>query len=204
MKYTELCLLGSSILLGISIFHYVLVEHYGTPDLLESGLRCMLHHIRILTLTRISAPWSISDPIIYSFNISDKVFDCENSECNIRLLNSEIHKQFEKDGVVALRNLIPADVLLNLTKASTALVDEFGDSFRKKGRGTQFHTSKMNAVFLDGQLGDAFRNVALFGLIPRIGSELLGISSTTNNFNNMRLLRDVFLAKDNGEYVCGW
>ena len=122
-----------------------------------------------------------------------------------------MHQRFQEDGVIAIRNLIPEELLSNLQIASSALVADNAHNF---GRGKQFHTVKMGAIFIDDDsIAESFRKVALFGLIPRISTELLGLQPSESpetetchsaEDNSMRLLRDVFLAKDNGEYVCGW
>ena len=204
MMIPELCLLASSILLGVALLNFVLVEFCDAPDVLDCGLPCVLHYMRILLLIKLSGSQSTSNPVIYALNYSDLDTNQEMSEWHDGLLLSpNIHKQFRKDGVIALRNVLPPNILSDLIKASDSLVGTNHTSSRR-GRGKQFHTVKTGAIFIEGTSGDAFRNVALYGLIPRIGAELLGLQPPYHNHKNMRLLRDVFLAKDDGQYVCGW
>jgi len=48
----------------------------------------------------------------------------------------------------------------------------------------------------------AFRHVALMSAVPLVAAELMGLDSSRND--TLRVIKDIFLAKDEGEYVCGW
>jgi len=96
--------------------------------------------------------------------------------------------------------------------------------------GKQFYATKMGPSFLFSNFTSnekvvldkmsGFRNVALSSILPQISAELMGMdqhmgdSSLENvddaycdgNSKNesIRILRDVFLAKDDEPYICGW
>jgi Phytanoyl-CoA dioxygenase (PhyH) len=139
-----------------------------------------------------------------------------------------LKETFDQDGVVALRGILDVDLLETLDRASSRLItQQFVQSKGKpKGpltgrphqpQGTQFFTVKEGAIFLGLNVtrgGDevredeaakhidlAFLNVALQSKIPRIISQhLLQLPSN----ETLRMMRDIFLAKDTNEYVCGW
>eukprot|EP00816_Leptocylindrus_hargravesii_P001935 CAMPEP_0196814004 /NCGR_PEP_ID=MMETSP1362-20130617/40762_1 /TAXON_ID=163516 /ORGANISM="Leptocylindrus danicus, Strain CCMP1856" /LENGTH=488 /DNA_ID=CAMNT_0042190481 /DNA_START=218 /DNA_END=1684 /DNA_ORIENTATION=- len=99
-------------------------------------------------------------------------------------------------------------------------------SAQRYTRNSQFHTVKSGVIFPENtgaaarrNVSLAFQNVGLHGLVPYVAAELLfGVGAVSNNKtsddedvleinghgNNIRLLRDIFLAKDEGKYVCGW
>lgn len=146
-----------------------------------------------------------------------------SKECE-KILSSEMKQAFIRDGVIAVRGLLSPDEISVLDQSSLDLMNITRDnSNAQKGTigrdwsgpirveagsglsgGKQFYSSRHHAVFED--LG--FRTVALKSLLPKVASELmvaesesgsaskseaLGIRSSTDS---IRLLRDVFLAKD--------
>jgi hypothetical protein len=178
------------------------------------------------------------------------------------LLAEEMRISFEKDGVIAIRGLLPPELLDRLDAASHDLVVEEIQKKRAKPtagfitgrklpRGTQFHTVDIGTIFRESTpftpttttttsapvdtetshhsinnddndtkalLQSPFLDVALLSQIPAVAAELLQLDAVaaaataaasatgSNNTNNitMRLLRDIFLAKDDDEYICGW
>jgi len=99
-------------------------------------------------------------------------------------------------------------------------------SVQRYTRNSQFHTVKSGVIFPENtgararrNVSLAFQEVGLHGLVPYVAAELVfGVGAVSNNKtsededvleinshgNNIRLLRDIFLAKDEGKYVCGW
>lgn len=135
---------------------------------------------------------------------------------------------FDRDGVVALRGLLSEKLLDQLDMASSSLIQEQFEKEKLKPKGAltgrtpevggkQFFTVKENVIFwalnASRQVKDvvhdntedypdlAFLHVALQSQIPRIVSQNL-LQLPTNE--TLRMMRDIFLAKDTDEYVCGW
>ena len=50
----------------------------------------------------------------------------------------------------------------------------------------------------------AFRHVALKSTVPLVAAELMGLGQGKAKDETLRVIRDIYLAKDEGEYVCGW
>ena len=50
----------------------------------------------------------------------------------------------------------------------------------------------------------AFRHVALMSAVPLVAAELMGLGQGMSKDETLRVIRDIYLAKDEGEYVCGW
>lgn len=63
-----------------------------------------------------------------------------------------------------------------------------------QGEGTEGHKV--------GSDMSAFRGIALMSAVPLVAAELMGLDATKNE--TLRVIRDIFLAKDEGEYVCGF
>jgi hypothetical protein len=82
----------------------------------------------------------------------------------------------------------------------------------RKPTAKQFYTVKQGAIFLpSGHLKgeSAFVKVAMMSKVPQIAAYLLQfdaeVGDTCADTNQtVRILRDIFLAKDEEEYVCGW
>jgi hypothetical protein len=139
------------------------------------------------------------------------------------LLTTEMRTAFQKDGVIAVRGLISTEGLLDrLDAAATKLIDSKGSrttgqtSHRKHRRsGKQFHTVDIGTalqhvppIYLDSdnatttsEAGSPFFEVALFE-IPSFVADLMELKVEENH--TLRLLRDIFLAKDMDPYICGY
>lgn len=136
----------------------------------------------------------------------------------------ELKRLFDRDGVVALRGLLEPSLLDELDKASSNLIDQQYEKKRTKPKGaitgktqqnsgTQFFTVKEGAIFLGlnntektnletaTNADAAFLKVSLQSKIPQVIAETL-LQLAPNE--TLRLMRDIFLAKDTDEYVCGW
>jgi hypothetical protein len=138
------------------------------------------------------------------------------------IVSSEMRAAFEKDGVIAVRGLLSADILSRLDVASNDLIMEqkAKNKNKEKPRGaftgqkkqTQFFSVKQGAIFRDPpiigseynqtQSISPFVEVSLLSRIPQIAADLLHLADDQNE--TMRMLRDIFLAKDEEEYICGW
>lgn len=132
-------------------------------------------------------------------------------------VNGNMLRLFKKDGVIAVRGLIGDDLLLAMDMEANELVDEqIRKNLGKQRRpGTQFHTvvhgalfQRFNATDNNSQQGanglSAFFKAATLSKIPKVAAQLLGISNSLESSTSMRVLRDIFLSKDNDPYVCGW
>ena len=167
----------------------------------------------------------IGPPTIYQVST---VIDISNNNNNppARIITPEMKQTFEKDGVIAIRGLISKDLLDRLDVASYPLTrqekpKETIITGRKKPP-SQFHTVQEGAIFfnLTSSNGEdksnassssslpPFYEVALKSEIPLVAAELLGYDSESDDNKNrkekLRVLRDIFLTKDEEEYVCGW
>jgi hypothetical protein len=126
-------------------------------------------------------------------------------------VTNEMRLAYENDGVIAVRGLLTSEQLEMLKIASDQVVlasETPEERSRKKRRSErQFHTVQSGAIFLEAPGTDnattfGFREVALFSNIPKMAAELLQLDSSKNE--TMRMLRDIFLAKDSEQFVCGW
>ena len=136
-----------------------------------------------------------------------------------------IKQAFRSDGVVAVRGLIPQELLDRLDEASQVIVqDQLNVKRRDKRKrsGTQFFTTNHGVVFLHPpQLEHGsnvtnepnlspFLEVAVDSTVPEIVAALLyssccsGSETCSAGVHNLRLIRDIFLAKDDDPHVCGW
>lgn len=126
-----------------------------------------------------------------------------------------IRDAYKRDGVVAVRGLIEPELLGRLDSESLVFLEE--QRIKTEGRkrpGTQFHTVNHNAIFRNPpNASDAaalavstvspFLDLTLFSQVPQLAATLLGMKEQPGN-QTMRLLRDIFLAKDDDQYICGW
>lgn len=161
--------------------------------------------------------------VVYNIEVPP---DCRlrNEQCQDGVLTPEIIKSFQKDGVVAIRGLLTISELEGLKDSSNQIIQE--ERKRKRGSrttGRQFYSSKNHVIFDDkydeGSFGveddNGFRRVALFSMLPYISQALLehDARSSANVFEenksehagkSLRVIRDVFLAKDQDPFHCGW
>jgi len=128
-------------------------------------------------------------------------------------VSDEIRRAYQKDGVVAVRGLIDSDLLQALDRESAMLVDEHRQKSKgnNKRQGTQFHMAIHNSIFREPPtLIDAsdptqynttgFQELILQSKVPLVAAGLLGLKAN----ETLRLMRDIFLTKDEDPYICGW
>ena len=148
-----------------------------------------------------------------------RVFEVDTSAISTpTLLSDDMREAFDKDGVIALRGLIDEDLLKLLDKDSNELImaQETKNAQKPKGpltnrnkgkKGTQFYTVQQGAIFLPQSSNSSsaysgFSKVALMSSIPALAADLLQLNEQGNE--TLRVMRDIFLAKDEEEYICGW
>lgn len=133
-------------------------------------------------------------------------------------VTKQMRLAFEQDGVIAVRGLLTDEEMDMLEQASNQIVlgerQEQDKNRSNRGRSErQFHTVVQGAIFMEKEdtpnaSMTGFRQVALFSNIPQVAAELLNLKNKegTSNASNetMRLLRDIFLAKDSDQFICGW
>jgi hypothetical protein len=149
-----------------------------------------------------------------------RIFEFRRGE----LVTEEMRIAFAKDGVIAVRGILYPELLERLDAASNSLILEQQAKNKKKpkvltGRKTpsnsQFFTVQQGAVFLnltkdnedkdDNEGIPPFLEVSLASDIPKIVADLLQLQSTNDTkTETLRLMRDIFLTKDEEEYICGW
>ena len=144
-----------------------------------------------------------------------RIFEIQADDAPI--VSSEMRDAFEKDGVIAVRGLLSADLSSRLDAASNDLIMEQKAKNKAKPltgqkKQTQFFSVKQGAIFRDSPIIDSetnqpqsvspFQEVALMSRIPQFVADLLHLADGQNE--TMRMLRDIFLAKDEEEYICGW
>jgi Phytanoyl-CoA dioxygenase (PhyH) len=173
-----------------------------------------------------------SHPKIYQVNVSNyKTITMDELKATI---TSDMHMEYERDGVICIRGLLSPDLLQQLDGESDILVQEQISKNRNRShyhrRGTQFHTVTHSALFLPTDATsraatsnkaspntvsthNAFMEVALWSLVPSFAAALLQwnptekLESKTDVMSaneTLRVIRDIFLAKDDDTYVCGW
>ena len=153
-----------------------------------------------------------------------KIFHVDhNSDEKDNLVSKELQESFRRDGVVAVRGLIDPALLSALDGATNKIVLEQQQRNEKKnsvkpkvltGRKkppSQFFTVNQGTMFLpmDDETENStsispFVEVALMSEIPHVVANLLEFDCNACGNMTLRVLRDIFLAKDEEEYVCGW
>lgn len=151
--------------------------------------------------------------IIYTINVPPSCHQNGNHasiECS-NLLSTQIKEAYLRDGVIAIRGLLSPDEIFSLDQSSLELMGfdkpiKLQEGPLKVGKergvsaGKQFYTSRHHAIFES----QGFQKVALQSLLPRVASELMLAESSMgldgrkldSASDSVRLLRDVFLAKD--------
>ena len=151
--------------------------------------------------------------IIYTINVPPSCHQNDNHasiECS-NLLSTQIKEAYLRDGVIAIRGILSPDEIVSLDQSSLELMGfdkpiKLQDGPLKVGKergvsaGKQFYTSRHHAIFES----QGFQKVALQSLLPRVASELMLAESSMgldgrkldSASDSVRLLRDVFLAKD--------
>jgi ectoine hydroxylase-related dioxygenase (phytanoyl-CoA dioxygenase family) len=110
-------------------------------------------------------------------------------------LSASMLKEYQQDGVIAIRGLVGKELLDRLDVASQKQVQDYKLK-RKRARGTQFFQVEVGIALSN----KAFQDVALASNVPLIAATLLQLSDNST----MRMMRDIFLVKDNDQYICGW
>eukprot|EP00980_Cylindrotheca_fusiformis_P019548 scaffold6776_cov124-Cylindrotheca_fusiformis.AAC.3 len=140
-----------------------------------------------------------------------RIFEFQKTQ----LVSTEMRRAFEKDGVIAVRGLIDQDSLNLLDAASMKLIHDQQEKERLKPRGAlsgnrrprkrQFYATNHSLIFQQTpDLQDIdktpFLKVALVSDIPKIAALLLQLDQN----ETLRVMRDIFLAKDEEQFICGW
>ena len=137
------------------------------------------------------------------------------------LVSGEMHKSFHRDGVIAVRGLLDPALLSALDDATKIIVlqQEMRNEEKsvvkpkvltgRKKAPKQFFTVNQGAIFLPVNSENStsispFLEVAMMSKIPSVVADLLHFDSGTFTNMTLRVLKDIFLAKDEEEYVCGW
>lgn len=132
------------------------------------------------------------------------------------LLNATILNAYKNDGVICIRGLLSDTLLGRLDTDTSAILQERLAKSGVPKKHSQFHTVEHSAMFRniskhvkEVQDVPALLQAALFSNISRVAAELLGFfdkPKTPNGSNDtkLRVIRDIFLAKDNEAYTCGW
>ena len=106
-------------------------------------------------------------------------------------VSDEMMDAFQADGVIAVRGLIPREVLDQLDRDADELLSlpSMSQKHQKPSRPTrnkQFHTVSVGPAFLHpNRESYGFRDVALRSNIPKVAAQLMGLNTT----RSMRLMR---------------
>ena len=146
------------------------------------------------------------------------------NECK-NLLSAEMKEAYHKDGVIALRGILSPQEIELLHQSSLKLLGidtSTSQGFnmdegpikvsRASSSGKQFFKTQHHAIFESEMEG--FSSVGLKSLLPQVAAELMGMNESqsqsqplqenSKRSESLRLLRDVFMAKDQDPYICGW
>jgi len=165
---------------------------------------------------------SIAPPIIF-------LVDDERQLGDNNLVSKEMRAAFDRDGVIAVRGILDPALLSAMDDATQKIVSKEKEKENAKtkrkpklltGREKapkQFFTVNQGAIFSSVEDGGGnstvvsddsplFVKVAMMSKIPHVIAGLLDFDCDTCIHANktLRILRDIFLAKDEEEYVCGW
>ena len=173
-----------------------------------------------------SAPWELS-PSERAYRQLEplpsvapaKIFSVDELLDNNKV-SSEMQESFDRDGVIAIRGLLDPALLNSLDGATAEIVREKQKRNAEKKkikpkaltgqpkRPQQLFTVDQGTMFLNHENSTSvspFVELALMSKIPNIVADLLRFDSTDLSKNQtVRVMRDIFLAKDEEEYVCGW
>jgi Phytanoyl-CoA dioxygenase (PhyH) len=166
--------LGSSVLM--LLFSYWIAT-YCNPDI----------HFQLIDLRK----------LMYNDKMKEaKIYDITGKRSD-DWISQEMLNDYQRDGVIAIRGLLNSSLLDQLDLSSQEFVDQ---KIKSKARikGSQFFQVEMNVAFSN----PAFLNVALFSNIPSVASQLLQLPSSKST--TLRMLRDIFLVKDDDQFICGW
>ena len=162
------------------------------------------------------------DAVIHTIHIPPQCHQSDRQkqeECK-NILSEEMKEAFHQDGVIAFRGLLSSQEIESLDRSSMKLmgIDASKGLRTEEGpikvtgassvSGRQFFSTHHHAIF-ESEL-EGFRNVALKSLLPQMAAELMGMNESSSlqesskDEESLRLIRDVFLAKDQDPYICGW
>jgi ectoine hydroxylase-related dioxygenase (phytanoyl-CoA dioxygenase family) len=149
------------------------------------------------------------------------------------LLSEDLLRQLDDESLIVVQDLVESRIQQSIqTKNSTASISPKSTQQNKK-KLLQFFTVKHRILFQNknSQTLSAFANVAIRSAIPSLVAALhynytkpftkmmeneISANGSISNDNrldellrskttqNIRVLRDIFLAKDNEQFVCGW
>jgi len=138
------------------------------------------------------------------------------------IVDAEMIEAYRKDGVIAIRGLVDDELLSKLDIESDVLVKEQQKmvDIGKKRRGNQFHTENHGTLFINPPRTEfvshyrndnvtGFLELAVLSDVPRVAAELMlavedPSMSTNDDSASVRVLRDIFLAKDDDPFICGY
>jgi hypothetical protein len=158
------------------------------------------------------------------------VYELTSDAAVVDQITAAMRQAYRREGVLALRGLVPADLVKDLQAASAVLIQEQQVANHKKRfavRGKQFYTVQHGVLFReasslwnassaaptlqqqDEPTDNPFWTLALHSRLASAAALLLdtqdaSAASTNDDAATVRILRDIFLAKDNDPYVCGW
>lgn len=145
-----------------------------------------------------------------------QIFTIDIRETNGPLITDTLREAYRRDGVIAVRGLVDEALLKRLDVEAAAIVEEqVQKNDGKKRKGNQFHTVDHGTIFRNPpyvreetegatlQNTTAFLELALLSAVPRVAAELMSVEQASG-YETIRLLRDIFLAKDDDPYICGW
>eukprot|EP00814_Leptocylindrus_danicus_P010331 CAMPEP_0116031336 /NCGR_PEP_ID=MMETSP0321-20121206/17448_1 /TAXON_ID=163516 /ORGANISM="Leptocylindrus danicus var. danicus, Strain B650" /LENGTH=432 /DNA_ID=CAMNT_0003506431 /DNA_START=143 /DNA_END=1441 /DNA_ORIENTATION=- len=132
----------------------------------------------------------------------------QSSRANsVTILPSTARQMFQRDGYIVLRGLLDSDALERLKAAGKGFMRKQTEEAQNTRLPKLFHTIGPHALFLsppgedDHPALNAFREVSLESLIPKVVAELMGLDPAKDS---LRVVRDIFLAKGPEEKACGW
>ncbi|VEU42583.1 unnamed protein product [Pseudo-nitzschia multistriata] len=153
-----------------------------------------------------------------------RIFHVNDELGDKNLVSEEMQEAFDRDGVIAVRGLLDPALLSALDDATQMIVSRQKEKDKAKSKTKpkvltgrkkapkQFFTVNQGTIFssVDGgnstSVDSPFVKVAMTSKIPQVIAGLIGFDCETCEHANktLRILRDIFLAKDEEEYVCGW
>lgn len=128
-------------------------------------------------------------------------YHAENNSSITSLLPDGVSGTFNREGYVVLRDLLEPEMLEELIFAAEEHVAKDNPSK------FLFHSMKQRPLFSQASNDEdlsklkGFHAVSLQSAIPSVVAELMGLDSKKDN---LRVVKDVFLAKGKEEKCCGW
>jgi len=119
----------------------------------------------------------------------------------LALLPDGVSEMFHREGYVVMRGLLESEMLKELTLATE------GHVVKDPQPKFLFHSMKQRPLFSlasndeDFSKLEGFHAVSLQSAIPSVVAELMGLDPAKDN---LRVVKDVFLAKGKEERSCGW